>query len=120
MVHRVLPDKTYLSLALLSPLSYHLSLRYLFCLFLSGRFTQVLMYGPRREKPCLGGSPTRNTQTNLLSYRDLMEFFQTLYVSLLYEERFSESLTRHRGCEDWSSPLLFACNKVRCSRVEAK
>ena len=25
-------------------LSYHLSLRYLFCLFLSGRFTQVLLY----------------------------------------------------------------------------
>ena len=25
-------------------LNYHLSLRYLFCLFLSGRFTQVLLY----------------------------------------------------------------------------
>ena len=28
----------------LAILSYHLSLRYLFCLFLSGRFTQVLLY----------------------------------------------------------------------------
>ena len=26
------------------PLSYHLSLRYLFCLFLSGHFSQVLLY----------------------------------------------------------------------------
>ena len=34
MVHRALSDKTYLSLGLLSPLSYHLSLRSLFCLFL--------------------------------------------------------------------------------------
>ena len=29
------------------PLSYHLSLRPLFCLFLSGRFTQVLLHYPR-------------------------------------------------------------------------
>ena len=44
VVHRPLSDKTYLSLGLLSPLSYHLSLRSLFCLILSGRFTQVLLY----------------------------------------------------------------------------
>ena len=33
MVHRALSDKTYLSLGLLSPLSYRLSLISLFCLF---------------------------------------------------------------------------------------
>ena len=44
VVHRPLSDKTYLSLGLLSPLSYHLSLRSLFCLILSGRFTQVFLY----------------------------------------------------------------------------
>ena len=44
MVHRDLSDKAYLSLGLLSPLSYHLPLRSLFCLFLSGHFTQVLLY----------------------------------------------------------------------------
>ena len=44
VVHRPLSDKTYLSLGLLSLLSYHLSLRSLFCLILSGRFTQVLLY----------------------------------------------------------------------------
>ena len=37
MVYEALSDKTYLSLGLLSPLSYHLSLRPLFCLSLSGR-----------------------------------------------------------------------------------
>ena len=46
-------------------LRYHLSLRTLFCLFLSGRFTQVLLYivfivspfiiGPRREKNLSSG-----------------------------------------------------------------
>ena len=30
-------------------LSYHLSLRYLFCLFFSGRFTQVLLYSDFRQ-----------------------------------------------------------------------
>ena len=43
MVHRALSDKTYLSLGLLSPLSYHYPLRPLFCLFLSGPLRQVLL-----------------------------------------------------------------------------
>ena len=65
MVHRALSDKTHLSFGLLSPLmqvkniaewsilqyfqpslSYQLLLRFLFCLILSGRFTQVLLYMP--------------------------------------------------------------------------
>ena len=41
-------------------LSYHLSLRSLFCLLLSGSFTQVLLYclslyGPRCQQTCLRG-----------------------------------------------------------------
>ena len=79
-------------------LSYHLLLRSLFCLFLSGRFTQVLLYvtheltlicyimqtkllpwqpemnfstnGPQREKTCLQGFRQITTQTSLLSSRD--------------------------------------------------
>ena len=35
----------------------------LFCLFLSGRFTQVLLYGPRCEKNCLLGF-ANNTGTD--------------------------------------------------------
>ena len=44
MVYRALSDKIYLSLCLLLPLNYHLSLRSLFCLFLSGHLRQVLLY----------------------------------------------------------------------------
>ena len=44
--------------AILQPsLSYHLSLRYLFCLFLTGRFTQVLLY--RIQKGLRYYSPAR-------------------------------------------------------------
>ena len=45
MVHRALSDKTYLSIGLLYPL------RFLNCQFLSGHFTQVLLY--LKELPAL-------------------------------------------------------------------
>ena len=45
-------------------LRYHLSLRSLFCLFLSGRFTQVLLYSKTRLKQSLSKRPELVSKTN--------------------------------------------------------
>ena len=81
-----------------------------------------LSYGPRHEKTYLRGFQPGQTQTSLLSYRDLLKIEISLVASLdmiLYKERLTMALIRLQGCAGWSAPLLFANTEDRFSRVEA-
>ena len=75
MVHRARFDKTYLSLGLLSPLSYHLLLRSLFCLFLSGIEKGLIGYTVPTLKRFYGASSILarpdDTSSRSLAFRPL-------------------------------------------------
>ena len=76
--------------------------------------------GPPHEKPCLWGMQLGATYNSFLSYRDYLKNNILLVPNLLrYIERTRKALTRLRRCAGWSTHLLFACNKVRFSRVAA-
>ena len=69
-------------------LSYHLSLRPLFCLFLSGCFTQVLLYAKALDKKnvCLSLSPAQN----ILQLQNHIFYFSCLPMKQIWIHHESE------------------------------
>ena len=81
-------------------ISYHLSLRSLFCLFLNGSFTQVLLY--------LVSCAIINTCSTLHYIWNMTQLTCISLDMMLSNKRITKALIRLHRCTGWSAPLLFA------------
>ena len=107
----------------LPSLSYQLSFRSLFCLFLSGHFTQVLLYynycryaliTKSEHRPC-SFNPQGRSQRLYHAEADQKKKEISDQVTLLFRWRIIKALIRLHRCAGWSASLLFARNKVKVS-----